>query len=362
MPAASRQASKPPPAVPDPWTPPPRNPTTPNMMLITGWRPRAGSLLESRVQIENDVRNAVLAVAFLLEDDVTDQLAEAIAKIVAGKFASATSSSQAKMTLALKTMATQLAATQPAAATTSLTDIIAKLTSSPIACPGALQPMPSTTWASVVVTPADQVPNRFNPIISPQHMWLQQKMLCNARIVLIEVNSADPTAPQDCMPNGFFELHKHLNKHLAEIDKAMADMSAIDGVVSSTATTWVQGISALLRGAYLLEFDLAKSALRFQAYTSNPEWNIIKPNFGDSAHLLGKVHNLIIRFVPCRGTFDPSNPEDLSAFELEDHLQPSAITSTAWLKRVEDHSPMQTLAFLKLSCNSASVANMLLCE
>ncbi|KAG6875385.1 hypothetical protein C0993_009499, partial [Termitomyces sp. T159_Od127] len=88
-------------------------------------RTKLVALVTRGTQLDSNVQNTVLAVAFLLEDDINDQSAKAIAQVVAAKvlgcigdaaaslstlseFVSATSTSQAETTVALKEVSKQI--------------------------------------------------------------------------------------------------------------------------------------------------------------------------------------------------------------------------------------------------------------
>ncbi|KAG6895114.1 hypothetical protein C0992_003109 [Termitomyces sp. T32_za158] len=286
------------------------------------------AMVTKGTRLDSDARNAVLAVAFLLEDDVTDSTAETIAQAVAAKvldrigpvttslstsveFAAAASTTQAETTLALKDAATQLVA-----ATVGWPDHPA---------PHGRTSLQPTARRLHLTRP--HPPATFNPSLPAQHTRLQQRLLRDAQTVLIEVDATNKTSPQDRSPNGNHELRKRINKHLSEIDKTMNDLTADKGSATAATHTWIRGISALARGAYLLEFDTADSAERFRTYAEDPEWDVAGANFGETARVIDKAHNLIVRFVPCKGEFDPTSPHDLVTFEEDNNLPAGSVTS-----------------------------------
>ncbi|KAF5376429.1 hypothetical protein D9615_008638 [Tricholomella constricta] len=324
-----------------------------------------------------DAKHAVLAVAFLLEDDITDSISDALADAVAAKtlsrlesatdkltssaaFSSATDTQQAETTLALKTVSTQLADV-----TTSLNLLAAKMSTS-IAPPPPSQP----TWASVAGTeprpsPPPQLPTTtFNPSAPDQHTRLQQRLLRAARTILIEANPVDDLAPTDRSPTGNYLLREAMNKDLAGIDTSLAANGYITDEGDSTpepgTKTLIRGISSLDRGAYLFEMDSAESAHRFRQYANDAHLGLLKPHLGSSAKVKAKAHNLIFRFVPCGGIFDPSLEEHRDSIEFDNDLSPKSIVSATWLKRIDRRSPKQNVASLKVVCANAEDANRLL--
>ncbi|KAG5349489.1 hypothetical protein C0989_003477 [Termitomyces sp. Mn162] len=210
--------------------------------------------------LENDMKNAILAVAFLLEDDITDQKADVITEAVATKvldwvnnivnhltssteFASATGTSQAEKTLALKEISGQLQSVS-----SLLNNAVSKICSMPLAPAMQSQAPPRPTWANIAAahTPGHtlQIPTQFNLDLLMQHTCLQQHLICDSKMVLIEVNTKNLTFLQDCSPNSTFKTCKRLNMHLAKVNKALVNMAAIDGVAPHPDLTWVRGITS----------------------------------------------------------------------------------------------------------------------
>ncbi|KAF8804971.1 hypothetical protein BYT27DRAFT_7012082, partial [Phlegmacium glaucopus] len=73
-----------------------------------------------------------------------------------------------------------------------------------------------------------------------------------------------------------------------------------------------------------------------------------------------KSYNLILKFVPCTGAFDPGNTDCIADLTANNNLPPGSITSASWLKRINRRAPQQKVASLKISCASPEAANHLL--
>ncbi|KAF8811844.1 hypothetical protein BYT27DRAFT_7032797, partial [Phlegmacium glaucopus] len=78
------------------------------------------------------------------------------------------------------------------------------------------------------------------------------------------------------------------------------------------------------------------------------------------AAIKAKGYNLIFKFVPCTGNFDPSNAVCIADLETSNNLQPGSISSATWLKQVHRCLPNQKVASLKVVCSSPEAANHLL--
>ncbi|KAG5349036.1 hypothetical protein C0989_006460 [Termitomyces sp. Mn162] len=147
------------------------------------------AMISKGMKLENEVKNAVLAVAFLLEDDVNDKILNFLADAVTAKvldrinpifhritsslnFATASNTTQAETTLALTAVSAQLTAVS-----TSLGKTASKLSAppppaSPAPLPTQPEP-PHASWVSIAVASPTVVPAAFNPKVTLQHTHLQ---------------------------------------------------------------------------------------------------------------------------------------------------------------------------------------------
>ena len=78
------------------------------------------------------------------------------------------------------------------------------------------------------------------------------------------------------------------------------------------------------------------------------------------AHIRPRAYSVILRFVPCNGSFDPSNDKHLHNIEEENNLQVGSITAASWCKCPDRRSPGQTTATLKVACANPDAANRLI--
>ncbi|KAH0579629.1 hypothetical protein H2248_002479 [Termitomyces sp. 'cryptogamus'] len=158
------------------------------------------ALVTKGSRLENNAKNTVLAAAFLLEDDTTDQMSGVTADAVAAKvldrvggvvdhlsssseFTAATSTSQAETTLALKGISSQLENIA-----SSFSDVVEQLSAVPIPNTTASKP----TWANVAAAGSHSGTTGRCPIqpgIPIRHTRMQQRLLRNARTVLVEVDT-----------------------------------------------------------------------------------------------------------------------------------------------------------------------------
>ncbi|KAG6884600.1 hypothetical protein C0993_009680, partial [Termitomyces sp. T159_Od127] len=180
------------------------------------------AMISKGAKLENEAKNAVLAVAFLLEDDVNDKISNSLADAVAAKvlncvdpifhrvtssldFATASDTTRAETTLALMAVSAQLTAVS-----TSLGKTASKLSAppppaSPAPLPTQPEP-PHPSWASIAAASPTVVPAAFNPKATPQHTRLQQRLLHDSRMVLITVTTASTDTTSEHTPTTNSEL------------------------------------------------------------------------------------------------------------------------------------------------------------
>ncbi|KAF5378885.1 hypothetical protein D9615_006982 [Tricholomella constricta] len=337
------------------------------------------NLSQKATETRTDAKNAVLAVAFLLEEDITDCIADALAEAVTAKaldrldsatskltsstaFSTATDTQQAETTIALKTVSTQLAGV-----TASLSDLAAKLNTT---TPSPSSTLEQPSWADIARSSPGPAPPTapsaaFNPSATEQHTRLQQRLLRGARTILVEANPDDDLAPTDRSPAGTYAVRLAMNKQLEELDRALEGNSYITEEGESApaeSQTYIRGLAALDRGAYLFEMSTTDAARRFREYATDPTLAFLKSHLGASARIKAKAYNLVFRFVPCGSFFDPSDRDHLNVIEDDNDLPSGAILSASWLKRPDRRSPKQTVASLKVVCSTAEAANRLLQE
>lgn len=137
---------------------------------------------------------------------------------------------------------------------------------------------------------------------------------------------------------------------LSELDKTNTDED-------TTPKTTVKGVTIQSRGGVMLEFDTTESAKRFKHYAHSSS---LLAKFGEEAMITSFSTDIIFRFVPCTGVFDPNNEEHLRAIEEESGLRDYDITSARWIKKAEFRAENQTVANLKVQCATPYAANHLL--
>lgn len=278
-------------------------------------------------KVPADVAAAIRAVAFLLEDNITDNISTALADAVAAKvksqlegfsselssninFLRANTTQQAATSVDLKETATLHATTA-----STLAEISTKLASN--------TPLPrdNPQWPSIQETqprpPPSSLPSpSYDPAAPPQHTLLRQRLLQAARTILIEVDPASPTAPKDRSQKANYNLREEMNKHLARLDKLENEFQFDDS--APTIKTSIRGIQALERGAYRIDFDSSDSATRFKEYASDEESAFLTRYFGSTAIIKPKA------IISCSSLF----PVRLASIQRTKPISPKSKQTT----------------------------------
>ncbi|KAG5334273.1 hypothetical protein C0989_003570, partial [Termitomyces sp. Mn162] len=192
-------------------------------MLMTAVLASKGS------KMDNNVRNVILAVAFLMEDDIINQIWGNHRGCSLQEFVSATSTSQAETTMSLKSISIQLETV-----VSSLGAVVKKL----VTMPAPSIALAKLTWAKIASA---------GPPLSTQPISAQFK----------------PGIPA----------------------QATATLAAVDSIPPPNQML-VQGITALEQGTYLFELDLAELAMWFWNYAQDPKWELAKTCLGSSAWVI----------------------------------------------------------------------------
>ncbi|KAG5330770.1 hypothetical protein C0989_008592, partial [Termitomyces sp. Mn162] len=311
-------------------------------------------LLVALTSKQQELRNASIAVALLLDDAILDHVSEAIVDMVVTKalsriegaatklnssadFAAAADARQAEALLALDKATERLSGVSAS--------LDALLQSAPANLGNPVEQPPRPTWAAIAASaPAQRSPTaphpraNFNPTASADDTHLQQWFLCNARTVLVVVDPANGTLPTDTSATGNSALRDKLNSHLGDIDQANVAVGTVEEGEEpehGAPKTHAVGLSYRDCGAYVLEFISADAANRFCKYSADETWDVVTATFSRMASVKPKTYNIIARFVPCCGRFDPQDQTHLHTIENKNNLEPNCITSAAWLKAAE---------------------------
>ena len=180
-------------------------------------------------KVPNEAIAAIHVVAFLIEENITDNLSIQLAAAVADKvnallsdikanlataktFLEANSIQQASTSIELKEVATQHAST-----TNNLNTLTTKL--STLSLP---KEPPAPHWPSVPTSqppPTTNIPRNFDPKAPAHHTRIQQCLLSTACTILIQTDPKEKFTSQELTLDSISKLHVDINKCLQQLDE-----------------------------------------------------------------------------------------------------------------------------------------------
>ncbi|KAG5351273.1 hypothetical protein C0989_007146 [Termitomyces sp. Mn162] len=228
-----------------------------------------------------DLKNTALAIALLLETDITDHISTSLMNTVTDKAIKRFNNLFDK----LSTIAKFLAANNVKCAETRLalkatSELLAKVSISLSTVTSA--PLPATAflgllnWAAItkaalsppMSTNCPQSSLQPSGLSSKDLIRVQQWILRNAHMVLLQFDLANPHAPKDLSIPGLASMQVELNSALEKLNtKHLPPTEREDGeVVGHSRRTHMLGMKAASSSAFLIEFNTADSAARFHGY------------------------------------------------------------------------------------------------
>ena len=329
-------------------------------------RPKLADILFTlavEAKIPADVKNAILAVAFLIEDTAEEDFASSLSsKIIskideslssinneldsAKKFLTATTSQQAEATISLQK------------AVDSFTSDVNKLTLASLKATETLdkhqQQLSEVDWPRLGASNAGSHTTR-NPLnpntfsLSPAEAKVQHRVILAAKQIYVAIDPNDEGGPTSRSIEDQRRLRDNLSNWLTEeVRIESPDFNNPRAIC---------GVKILKNFDVLIETDTEASAELFKKHAPN-----ILINLCPSAHIRPRNYVLIFKFVPCAGRFDPYDEGSLREIESDNGAPSNSISSASWCKRPDLRSPNQQTANLKVCFMSPEGANFFLKE
>jgi hypothetical protein len=330
-------------------------------------------------RIPPETAQAIRAIAYILDDDITDNFSSFLATSIADKiktevssitndlnisktFLEASSVQQASNILDLKEAIAKSTETS-----NILSDTVAKVSSlSPPSAP-LPPPLPPNPWNATASHPSSQsLPNpSYNPSATVSQTRLKQRLLQSARSVYVQSDPNGTLGDVQTLPDQDLQkLRNTLNQRLEELDAKTPPVPEVNPdntqATPNKPKTLVRGIHMRKSGDFILELDSPAAAARFIDYAN--EHIFLLSDLSPDASIKARSYSLIFKFVPCAGEFDPSDPKCIRRIEDIHGLKTGSIKAASWLKRPDRRAPGQRVATLKVNCTDPQTANTLLSE
>jgi hypothetical protein len=119
----------------------------------------------------------------------------------------------------------------------------------------------------------------------------------------------------------------------------------------------IKNITATSPSSLLIELNTPEAAEHLRKPDNFKHLHNVLPK---SASIKYQTYAVILRFVPCNTGFNPEKEAQLREIEEDNGLEPNTITSASWIKNPSRRAANQSVANIKVLCQSAHAANALL--
>src|ERR1700722_14901156 len=336
-------------------------------------KPKLANILFTIVltqKLTSEASAAIKAVAFLIEDLADQDFSDSLASLITDKVTSQISSSIDNLAAGITTTKDFLDAVVRQQAESTLTlkeSILSNVESSKSIANSAeklsdsseKQAQAANTEWPMLPSASPSTGNAMHPMslahttLSASQIKIQQRTMLAAKQLLIELGPLGEEGPEPDQSAQTQASHRDLfNSWFDDDDKTNDNYTA--------PSRAVRGVKIFDRPAILVKFDTQESKSRFVKLCDNTPDLLAK--LSPNAQIRLRTYPVIFKFVPCIGTFDPSNAQHLRGLEKENDLGPNSISTAEWCKKPEKRSPGQSTANLKVHCASAESANRILQE
>jgi hypothetical protein len=319
--------------------------------------------LAAEAKIPTKVKNAIVSVAFLIEDIAEEDFTASLSTKIISKFETALSLINSKVKSTKKFLSATT--TQQAEATITLQKTIEdfssnvdKLTQASTKAAELIdkyqRQYSETDWPRLgggnTAFPTSR--NPLNPnafLLSPAEAKVQHRVLLAARQIYISIDPNDAECPTSRTIEDQRKLRDDLSRWLNK------DVRFENPDYNNPRP--IRGVKILKNFDILIETDTEANAELFKKHSTS-----ILSNLCPTADICQRSYALIFKFVPCSGGFDPSDDVSLCEIELDNGTPPNSIVSASWCKHPDLQAPNQQTANLKVCCASPESANHYLKE
>ena len=221
--------------------------------------------------------------------------------------------------------------------------------------PNSLPPMQhNPTYAGIIASRTTHPPvtNTLNTNAPEYAIRLENRLRIQEKQVYVTFSKDADDSPTDQGSTAAYKLRSKLNEQLRALNQ---ETNQVDQATGQP----IRALHFTERSALLIEFDSTNTAAKFRTYCNDFDF---LSNICSTATIQPRTYRLIMKFVPCDGSFAPDNEEQLRDIETDHDLENGSLISASWIKKPERRSPNQKTAHVKLICATAAAANKLLLE
>ena len=189
-----------------------------------------------------------------------------------------------------------------------------------------------------------------SPLVTPEHiLHIENRLRLRERQIYITLDPDTIILHADRRRTEAIELRTKLNNELSALEASCPSPESRHTIIRALQYTDCN--------ALLIEFDTPDSVKAFCSYCTSSNF---QSHISPAAKTLPRVFHIIMKFVPCDGSFDPKDENQLRIIEKDHDLEEGSIISADWIKKPSWRTPNQKTAHIRFLCASPTIANKLL--
>ena len=206
------------------------------------------------------------------------------------------------------------------------------------------------SYAAILANPPQPITHAPSPLVTPEHiLHIENRLRLQERQIYITLNPDTIILHADRRRTEAIELRTKLNNELSALEASRPSPESRHTVIRALQYTDCN--------ALLIEFDTPDSVKAFCSYCTSSNF---QSHISPVAKILPRVFHIIMKFVPCDGSFDPKDENQLRIIEKDHDLEEGSIILADWIKKPSRCTPNQKIAHIRFLCASPTIANKLL--
>ena len=206
------------------------------------------------------------------------------------------------------------------------------------------------SYAAILANPPQPTTHAPSPLVTPEHiLHIENRLRLQERQIYITLDSDTIILYADRRRTEAIELQMKLNNELSTLEASCPS--------PESRHTVIRALQYTDHNALLIEFDTPDSAKAFRSYCTLSNF---LSHISPAAKILPRVFRIIMKFVPCDGSFVPKDENQLRIIEKDHNLEEGSIISDNWIKKPLQRTPNQKTAHIRFLCALPTIANKLL--
>ena len=190
----------------------------------------------------------------------------------------------------------------------------------------------SKTYAKVVAANTHCSPSSnqstFNPDTLEHITHIENKLHIQERQVYVTFDQNTDDSPKVLSGTAAYTLGGKLNKWMHSLDQEAHQ-------VLQTTNHLIKMLSFTGRGTILIECDSNSTVERLKSYFNKKD---LLPHICSTVKGQPRPYRLVLKFIPCNGSFSPANEDHLHSLEVDHGIEEGSIIAASWIKKPDRKS------------------------